>query len=45
VRARSFLELGEQAPVLDGDHRLVGEGLEQRDLLGQRMDSPRYAED
>ena len=27
------LQLGEQAHVLDGDHRLVGEGLEQGDLL------------
>ena len=35
-RARQFLrarlQLLEQADVLDGDHRLVGEGLEQRDL-------------
>ena len=27
------LQLGEQAHVLDGDDRLVGEGLEERDLL------------
>ena len=26
------LQLGEQAHVLDGDHGLVGEGLQQRDL-------------
>ena len=32
-----LLRLVEQAHVLDGDHRLVGKGLEQRDLLvGQR---------
>ena len=30
------LELVEQAHVLDGDHRLVGEGLEQLDLLRRR---------
>ena len=28
-----LFRLVEQAHVLDGDHRLVGEGLEQRDLL------------
>ena len=27
------LELREQPHVLDGDHRLVGEGLQERDLL------------
>jgi len=27
------LELVEQPDVLDGDHGLVGEGLQQRDLL------------
>ena len=32
-------ELLEQPHVLDGDHRLVGEGFEQRDLLvGERSD-------
>ena len=31
-RLRAF-ELGEQPHVLDRDHRLVGKGLEQRDLL------------
>jgi hypothetical protein len=30
---RPCLQLGEQPHVLDGDHRLVGEGLEERDLL------------
>ena len=31
------LELGEQAHVLDGDHRLVGERLQQLDLrVGKR---------
>ena len=29
---RARLQLGEQPRVLDGDDRLVGEGLEQRDL-------------
>ena len=34
-----LLQFGEQAHVLDGDHRLVGERLEERDLLGrERMD-------
>src|SRR5215471_5534848 len=28
-----LLQLGEQAHVLDGDHGLVGEGLEEGDLL------------
>ncbi len=41
-RVRSWrprLELLEQAHVLDGDHRLVGEGLQQLDLLvGERAD-------
>ena len=37
VRAR--LHLVEQAHVLDGDHRLVGEGRDQLDLLvGERPD-------
>jgi hypothetical protein len=38
------LQLSEQADVLDGDHRLVGEGLEQRDLLAGEGpdDSPRH---
>ena len=31
--ARARLDFVEQPHVLDGDHRLVGEGLEQRDLL------------
>ena len=36
------LELLEQAHVLDGDHRLVGEGLQERDLLvGERPDLAR----
>ena len=30
--SRALLQLLEQADVLDGDHGLVGEGLEQRDL-------------
>jgi hypothetical protein len=30
---RPCLQLAEQARVLDGDHRLVGEGLEERDLV------------
>ena len=29
---RSLLQFVEQAHILDGDHRLVGEGLEERDL-------------
>ncbi len=32
--AIASLQLGEQAHVLDGDHRLGGEGLEERDLVG-----------
>ena len=33
------LQLGEQPRVLDGDGRLVGEGLQQRDLtVGERPD-------
>ena len=35
VSADSSLQFREQADVLDGDHRLVGEGLEERDLLGR----------
>ena len=31
-----LLQLGEQPHVLDGDHRLVGEGLEQLDLRRRR---------
>ena len=31
--ARARLHLVEQAHVLDGDHRLVGEGLDELDLL------------
>ena len=31
-RAVALLQLGEQAGVLDGDHGLVGEGLDQGDL-------------
>ena len=31
--AALVLDLAEQPRVLDGDHRLVGEGLEQRDVL------------
>ena len=39
-------QLREQAHVLDGDHRLVGEGLEQRDLLvGERPDLAATDED
>ncbi len=35
----ALAEFLEQSHVLDGDHRLVGEGLEQRDLLvGERPD-------
>ena len=33
VSASFFLQLGQQARVLDRDHRLVGEGLEERDLV------------
>ena len=37
-RGARLLRLVEQARVLDRDHRLVGEGLEQRDLLvGERL--------
>ncbi|HMH54535.1 MAG TPA: hypothetical protein VK548_30145 [Candidatus Acidoferrum sp.] len=33
------LKLGEKSHVLDRDHRLVGKGLEERDLLvGERVD-------
>ena len=41
-RARaSRLHLLEQPHVLDGDHRLVGEGLDQLDLpFGERLPSP-----
>ena len=36
-RPVALLQLGEQPGVLDGDHGLVGEGLQQRDLLvGER---------
>src|SRR5215470_15269332 len=38
--ARACLHLVEQAHVLDRDHRLVGEGLEQLDLL--RTEGPRF---
>ena len=39
VRAR--LQLVEQPCVLDGDHRLVGEGLDEVDLLvGEGLDAP-----
>ena len=35
----ALLEFLEQPHVLDGDHRLIGEGFEQRDLLvGERTD-------
>ena len=35
----AFLQLFEQPDILDGDHRLVGEGLYERDLLlGERLD-------
>ena len=34
---------GEQPHVLDGDHRLVGERLEERDLLGREGIGPRPA--
>ena len=35
----ALLHRVEQPHVLDGDHRLVGEGLDQRDLLvGERPD-------
>jgi hypothetical protein len=30
-----LLQFGEQAHVLDGDHRLVGERLKERDLPGR----------
>ena len=35
-RSSASLRLVEQAHVLDRDHRLVGEGLQQRDLLVAR---------
>ena len=39
--AVAFLQFLEQPHVLDGDHRLVGEGLEQRDLFfGKRTRPP-----
>ena len=39
VTAVARLQLGEEADVLDRDYRLVGERLEQRDLLvGERLD-------
>ena len=39
-RQRALLLGFEQAHVFDGDHRLVGEGLEKRDLfVGERPDS------
>ena len=42
--AVALLQLGEQAGVLDGDHGLVGEGLQQRDLpLGEGAHLPRGA--
>jgi hypothetical protein len=28
-----LLQFGEQADILDGDHGLIGEGLEERDLV------------
>ena len=35
----ALLEFFEQANVLDGDHRLIGEGFKKRDLLvGKRTD-------
>ena len=34
MRGRGTLCLVEQARVLDGDHGLVGEGLQQLDLVG-----------
>ena len=38
-RQRALLLGFEQAHVFDGDHRLVGEGLEKRDLfVGERPD-------
>ncbi len=38
-RAILLLQLGEQPHVLDRDHRLVGEGLKESDLLvGERLD-------
>ena len=36
VRPVLLLQLREQPHVLDGDHRLVGEGLQQLDLLGPK---------
>ena len=42
VRASQLLE---QPDVLDGDDRLVGEGLEQRDLLGRERAGPRSPTD
>jgi hypothetical protein len=31
--SRALLQLGEQAHVLDGDDRLIGERLQERDVL------------
>ncbi len=39
-----FLGLVEQARVLDGDHRLVGEGLEERDLIVRERGLPRHGD-
>ena len=40
----ALAEFLEQAHVLDGDHGLVGEGLEERDLLVRRKAELRVAE-
>ena len=41
--AVATLQFVEQPDVLDGDHRLIGEGLEQRDLLvGEGSGRPRW---
>ena len=40
-RQRALLLRFEQARIFDGNHRLVGEGLDKRDLLvGERPDLP-----
>ena len=44
--ARARLHLVEQPHVLDRDHRLVGEGLDQLDLLiGERLDLQAISQD
>ena len=40
----ALLEFFEQAHVLDGDDRLIGEGFEERDLLFGKMAEPPFGE-